>query len=77
MVGQAQLAAVAALPELYERGRQQRKGAGLALDLGDQRPGQLRLDPHACVFGRAFDRAPQLVPGHRTYQHLVLGQERR
>ena len=42
--GQAQPAAVAPLPQLQQRGRQQRQRPGSPLDVGHERVGELRLD---------------------------------
>ena len=50
-----------ALPQLEQRGRQQRQRAGLALDVGEQRVDELRLDAQAGALRRALDRAAQLV----------------
>ena len=50
---QAQRAAVAVLPQLEQRARQQRQAAGLALDVGDQRVAELRLDAAGRRGGRA------------------------
>ena len=73
----AQAAAVAALPQLEQRGRQQRQAARLALDVGDERVDELGLDAQPRALGRALDRAPQLVAAHRADEHVVGGEQRR
>ena len=45
--GVSQAPPVALLPELEQRGRQQRQRAGLALDVGHERVGELGLDAEA------------------------------
>ena len=69
--GQVQALAVALLPELEQGRGQQRQRAGLPLDVGDQRVGQLRLDHEPGVTSRQLDRPAQLVPAHRPDQHVV------
>ena len=55
------LAAVAALPELEQRGGEHRQRARLVLDVGDQRLGELGLDPQPDPVRRALDGTAQLV----------------
>ena len=54
---QAQPPPVALLPQLQQRRRKQRQGAGLAVDAGDERVGQLRFDQQAGAPGGQLDRA--------------------
>ena len=61
VVGQPQRAAVAALPQLQQRRREQRQRAGLALDVGDERVDQLALDLQAGPAGGQLDRTAQLL----------------
>ena len=74
---QAQRAAVALLPQLEQRGRQQRQRAGLALDVGDQRVDELGLDAQAGAAGGQLDRAAQLVAAHRPDEHVVGAEQPR
>jgi hypothetical protein len=73
---EVQLPAVALLPQLQQRGRQQRQPAGLALDVRDQRVDEVRLDVQAGAEGGQLDRAAQLVPAHRR-RALALVATRR
>ena len=75
--GQPQPAPVAPPPQLEQRRREQRQRAGLALDVGEQRVGELRLDGAARPAGRPLDRAPQLVARHRPDQHVVGAEQPR
>ena len=77
VVGQAQRAAVAALPQLQQRRRDQRQRTGLALDVGDQRVDQLALDQQAGPAGRQLDRTAQLLPQHRADEHVAGAQQPR
>ena len=52
--------AVAAQPEVDERGREQRQAAGLAGDVVDERVDQRRLDVEPCALRGALDRPAQL-----------------
>ncbi len=56
VVGMAQPAAAAVLPELEQRRGEHGQGAGLALDVGDERVGQRRLDVQSRALGRAARR---------------------
>ena len=58
---QGQRAVLPLLPELEQRGRQQRQRAGLALHVGDQRVGELGLDAQARPARRAA-RSPGAAP---------------
>ena len=71
----AQAPAVALLPQLEQRGRQQRQRAGLALDVGDQRIDELGLDAQAGAPRGQLDRPPQLVAAHRTDGHVVGAEQ--
>ena len=77
VVGQPQRAAVAALPQLQQRRRDQRQRTGLALDVGDQRVDQLALDPQAGPARRQLDRTAQLLAEHRADEHVAGAQEPR
>ena len=63
------------LPELEQGGGQERQRARLALDVVDERVGQLRLDPQAHPGGGQLDGAAQLRGLHRPDQHVVRAQE--
>ena len=63
------------LPELEQGGGQQRQRARLALDVVDERVGQLRLHAQAHPGCRQLDGAPQLRGLHRPDQHVVCAQE--
>ena len=73
--GEPQAPPVAPLPELEQRGREQRQRARLALDVGHQRVGQLGLDAQAGALRRALDRAAQLVAAHRADEHVIRGEQ--
>ena len=73
----AQVAAVAVLPELEQRRREQRQTARLALDVGDQRVRELGLDPQPGYLRGQLDRAPQLGAAHRADQHVAGTQQPR
>ena len=72
-----EVAAVAALPELEQGGREQRKASGLALDVGHQPVGELRLDEEPGLLGGTLDRAAQLVACERRNEHVVGGEDAR
>jgi hypothetical protein len=59
--GEAEAAPVALAPELQQRGGQQRQGARLALDVGQQRLDQLALHDQPDPLRRPLDRAAQLL----------------
>ena len=65
------------LPELEQGGGQQRQRARLALDVVDERVGQLRLHPQPHPAGGQLDGAPQLRGLHGPDQHLVSAQQLR
>ncbi len=72
--------AVAALPELDERRRQERQAAGTALDLVDQPLDQRRLDGESRTRGRTLDDRAVFVAAHRPDEDLApcqLLRERR
>ena len=75
--GEAQAAPVALAPQLEQRGRQQRQGARLALDVGQQRLDELGLDGQADALRRPLDRAPQLLARHRADEHVVGAEQPR
>ena len=66
--------AVAALPELDERRREQRQAARTALDLVDQPLDQRRLDREPGPRGRALDHRAVFVATHRPDEHLARRQ---
>ena len=68
---------VAPAPELEQRRREQRQRARLALDVGQQRVGQLRVHDEAGPPRRALDRAPQLLARHRPDEHVVVAERPR
>ena len=63
------------LPELEQGSGQQRQRARLALDVVDQRVGQLRLDAQPHPAGGQLDGSPQLRGLHGPDQHLVSAQQ--
>ena len=69
--GEGEARPVALLPQLEQRGREQRQRPGLALDVGDQRVDERGVDPQAGALGGQHDRAPQLVAAHRPDRHVV------
>ena len=73
--GQGQRAAVAVLPALQQRTRQQRQPPGLLGDLADHRLGQARFQLQSGPTGGQLDRAAQLAGVHRADQHVVGGQQ--
>ena len=75
--GEAQPPSVALAPELEQRRGQQRQGARLALDVGQQRLDELGLDAQADALRRALDRAAQLVARHRADEHVVGAEQAR
>ena len=75
--GQAQAPPVPVLPELEQRGRNERQRAGRVLDVVDDRLHQLVLHRQADALGRAGDRAPQLLGPHRADEHVVGGEQTR
>ena len=74
---QAQRAAVAPLPELEQRRRQQRQRAGLALDVGDQRIDRSGSTRRPARRGGQLDRPAQLVAAHRPDEHVVGAEQPR
>ena len=75
--GQAQLASVAALPELQQRGRQQRERSRLVGRVREQRVDELGLDLQAGALGGQLDRSAELVAPHRADEQLVVAEQRR
>ena len=73
--GQGQGAAVAVLPALQQRTRQQRQPPGLVGDLADHRLGQARLQLQPGPAGGQLDRPAQLVGVHGADQDVVGGQQ--
>ncbi len=69
--GQTHRAGLAPLPELDQRGGQQRQRAGLTLDVGEQAVDELGLDVQACAPRGTLDRPPQLVALHRSDEDVV------
>ena len=67
----SQGAAVTALPQLQQRGGQQRQRPGFALDVGDESVDELGLHPQAGTARRQLDRAAQLAMAHRPDQDVV------
>ena len=61
-------AALAPLPRLVQRVRQQRQRPGLALDLAHQQVDQARLQQQPGLAGRTLDRGPQVGVAHRAQQ---------
>ena len=76
VAGQPQAAALAPLPQLEQRGRQQRQRAGLALDVGEQAVDELGLDARPARGAGKLDRAPQLVALHRADEDMVGRHQR-
>ena len=74
VAGSGQDPTVAASPRLVEGVREQREGAGLALDVGQHRVDQAGLESKPGRAGGALDRPAKLVGPHRAEQVLVLGQ---
>jgi hypothetical protein len=72
--GEGEAVVLAPLPQLEQGGGQQRQRAGLALDVGDQRVGQRRLDAQPDAAGGQLDGAPQLGGLHRTDKDVVGGE---
>jgi hypothetical protein len=68
-------AAASEPPQLEQRCREQRQGAGLPLDLGNERVDERRLDLEPGERGRRLDRAAELVRLHRPDQHLAPAHE--
>ena len=66
-----QRAVLPLLPQIEQRGREQRQPSGLADDVGDERLGQCGLDDEIGAFRRPFDHATQLAAGHRPEQDVV------
>ena len=73
--GEGERVVVPLLPELEQGGGQQRQRARLALDVVDQRVGELRLDPQPHPAGGQLDRAPQLRGLHRPDQNMVRAEQ--
>ena len=73
--GQGERVVLPLLPELEQGGGQQWQRARLALDVVDQRVGQLRLHPQSDAARGQLDRAPQLRGLHRPDQNLVPTQQ--
>ena len=71
------MAPVAVLPELEQRGRQQRQRARPALDVGEQRVDELGLDLQAGAPRGQLDRAAQLVAAHRPDEHVAGAEQPR
>ena len=63
------------LPELEQGGGQQRQRARLALNVVDERVGELRLHPQPHPAGGQLDGTPQLRGLHGPDQHLVSAQQ--
>ena len=66
--------AVAALPQLDERRREQRQAARPVLDLVDQPLDQRGLDGEPGTRGRALDDRAVFVAAHRPDEHLARRQ---
>ena len=66
--------AVALLPQLEQRGREQRQRTGLAPDVGDQRVDERGVGAQARALRGGLDRAPQLVAAHRADRHVAGAQ---
>src|SRR4029078_2526319 len=71
------LASLALVPELEQRGREQRERSGLVQDLGNQGLGQRRFYMDAHAEGGLLDRASVLVRRHRRDEQVVRREERR
>ena len=67
----AQAPPVAPLPELEQRGGQQRQRSGFVLDVRDQGVRELGLEVQAGALGRLLDRPTVLVGLHRPDEHVV------
>nr|WP_125803447.1 hypothetical protein [Actinoplanes sp. ATCC 53533] len=76
VAGEGQQPALAAVPGLQQRVRDQRQRAGLVGDVGQHRVHQRRLDPVAGPLGRAGDDGAQVGVVHRADQHLPVPQGR-
>ena len=68
VAGDGERAALAPLPRLVQRVRQQRQRPGLALDLPHQQIDQTRLQQQADLAGGTLDRGPQVALAHRAQQ---------
>ena len=73
--GEGERVVLPLLPELEQGGGQQRQRAGLALDVVDERVGELRLDPQPDPAGGQLDGAPQLRRLHRPDQDVVRAEQ--
>ena len=65
------------VPELQQRARQQREGAGLAGDVVHERVRELGLDVEGGTLRRADHGLTQLVAAERADQHVVRGEQAR
>ncbi len=72
---QRERVALPLLPELEQGGGQQRQRARLALNVVDERVGQLRLHPQPHPAGGQLDGTPKLRGLHRPDQHLISAQQ--
>ena len=74
--GEPHVAAVAPLPQLQQRSRQQRQGPRFALAVREQPVRESGLESQSGVPRGQLDRAPQLVVVHRADEDVVGGQQR-
>ena len=74
--GEPHVAAVALLPQLQQRGRQQRQSPRFALAVREQPVRESGLESQSGVPRGQLDRAPQLVVVHRADEDVVGGQQR-
>jgi hypothetical protein len=72
--GEREPRAVSLLPQLEQRGREQRERARLAVDVGHERVYERVIDVQPRTPGRREDRSPQLVAAHRADRDVVGAQ---
>jgi hypothetical protein len=75
--GQAQPPALAALPELEQRGGQQRESPGLVVDVGDQGIDELGVHKQSGAPGGQFDRSAQFIAAHRSDEDVIGAEQLR
>jgi hypothetical protein len=73
--GQVHAATLAVLPQLHERSGEKRQAAGLLGDVIDERPHEVAVHNETRYPRGLLDRARELVPLHRTDEHVALTQQ--
>jgi hypothetical protein len=73
--GERERVVFAFAPEVEQRRREERKAAGLAGDIVDERVHERRLDLETRALGRPFDRAAELTAAHRPEQDVARADE--